>query len=157
VLQVLRDGSVIASVPVSGEDFRHEMTVDGRGDYRLQVMRGSAVDALTTPITLGRAPEAADRPVAGSPSTRARPRLRVRVRPRRVRAGRRVRYVVRVRAARRPARGARVRFAGTRRTAGRRGRVVVRKRLARPGRHRVRATLAGHRRGRAVVRVTRRR
>ncbi|HEV2814920.1 MAG TPA: CehA/McbA family metallohydrolase, partial [Solirubrobacteraceae bacterium] len=52
-LVVLRDGEQIASVPVSGADFTHERKVSGDGDYRIQVMRGSAIEALTTPIRLG--------------------------------------------------------------------------------------------------------
>jgi len=125
-LQVLRDGRVIESVPVRGEAFTHETRVSGRGDYRLQVLRGPAVDALTTPITLGRAPDPepalvrpGGRPASGGPGgDRGRParvrRLRVSLSARRVRAGRRVRLRVRVTLGARPVRGALLRLAGAR-------------------------------------------
>jgi hypothetical protein len=159
-LLVLRDGSRIASVPVSGPDFTHEMDVSGRGDYRIQVMRGTAVEALTTPIRLGEVHP----PVArGStpplrpgtrPSAAVRRALRVRVRPRRVRVGRRT-VRVRVTAGGRPVRGARVWLAGARARTGARGRAVVRKRFMRPGRRLVVVTRRGFRRGRATLRVVR--
>ena len=157
-LVVLRDGRQIASVPVRGDDFAHAMQVSGSGDYRIQVMRGTAVEALTTPIRLGEVHPPVER---GStpplrPQTRPSPppALRVRVRPRRVRTGvRRVR--VRVTARGRAVRGARVRLAGARARTGRRGRAVVRKRFMRPGRRRAVATKRGFRAGRATVRVVR--
>jgi hypothetical protein len=144
-LQVLRDGRVVATTRIGGDDFDHTVNVEGKGDYRLQVMRGPAVDALTTPVTLGRAPEPEARPGqrpgagagAGAPAARSR-RLRVTVTPRRVRAGRRVRLRVRVRRGGRPVRGMRVRAAGRRTRTGRRGRATLRVRFNRTGRHRVR-------------------
>jgi hypothetical protein len=51
-LLVMRDGVEIASVPVTSDDFVHEFSADQPGDYRLQLMRGSAIEALTNPITL---------------------------------------------------------------------------------------------------------
>jgi hypothetical protein len=56
-LQILRDGRVIETVPVRGDDFEHTMRISGKGDYRLQVMRGSAVDALTTRTRSAARPE----------------------------------------------------------------------------------------------------
>jgi len=54
-LEVLRDGVPIVEVPVTMPDFTFTTPVRGRGDYRIQVMRGAAgIDGLTTPITLGR-------------------------------------------------------------------------------------------------------
>jgi hypothetical protein len=164
-LFVMRDGSRIATVPVTGADFTHEMKVSGSGDYRLQVQRGGAVEALSTPIRLGDVHPPVD---AGGtpplrPETRPSPspsssRLRLSVRPRRVRAGRRVRFRFLVRSGSgRRIRGARIRFAGRRVRTGRRGRARMTRRFARPGRRRAVATKPGFRRARATVRVTRRR
>ena len=163
-LLVLRDGRQIASVPVGGEDFRHEMPVSGAGDYRLQVMRGAAVQSLTTPIRLGaehpplgRRPRPGTGPgEAGTPGGRAarRPRLRVSVRPRRVRAGRRTRFRIRVTTLTgRPVRGALVRLGGRRVRTGRRGRARITRRFERSGRRAVRASRPGYRPARATIRV----
>jgi hypothetical protein len=157
-LFVLRDGSRIASVPVTGADFTHEMEVSGPGDYRIQVQRGTAVESLSTPIRLGEVHppvEAGGTPPLRPqtrPSPSARPALRARVRPKRVRVGRR-RVVVRVASRRRPARGARVWLAGARARTGRRGRAVIRKRFMRPGRRRVLVTKRGYRSARVTIRV----
>lgn len=51
-LAIYKDGEEIAAVPVTGDDFTHEFASEGAGDYRLQLMRGSAIEALTNPITL---------------------------------------------------------------------------------------------------------
>ena len=157
-LVVLRDGREIARVPVSGPDFRHEMNVSGRGDYRIQVMRGTAVEALTTPIRLGAVHppvrQGATPPLRPGTRPSPPPRLRVRARPRRVRVGRRtVRF--RVTARGRPVRRARVRLAGARARTGRRGRAVIRKRFVRPGRRRAIVTKPGFRRARVRIRVLR--
>ena len=163
-LLVLRDGRQIASVPVSGDQFRHEMKVSGAGDYRIQVMRGSAVESLTTPIRLGaeHPPVAAPGAPPLRPGTRpspsptgAKPALRVRARPRRIGVGRR-RVVVRVSSDGRRVRGARVRLAGARARTGRRGRAIIRKWFVAPGRRRAVAKKRGFRTGRAPVRVVRR-
>jgi endoglycosylceramidase len=84
-------------------------------------------------------------------------RLRVTVRPKRVRAGRRARLRVRVRAGGKPIRGARVRV-GKRRAVrtGRSGRARIRARFERRGARRVVARKAGYDRGRAKLRVRRR-
>lgn len=145
-LVLMRDGSPVSSVPVTSADQTFTFAADGPGDYRLQLMRGSAIDGLTTPIRLGA-------------RAAARPRLRVVVSPRRARAGRRVRVVVRVRGrtdgALRPVRGAAVRLGRVRRTTSRAGRAVFVRRFARRGRVAVRATRRGYRRGRGSLRVVR--
>ena len=51
-LLIMKDGEEFQSVPVTSDDFTYEFTSEGPGDYRLQLMRGSAVEALTNPITL---------------------------------------------------------------------------------------------------------
>ena len=163
-LQILRDGRVVASVPFEGEELEHRREVSGEGDYRIQVMRGNAVDALTTPIRLGRPlpaarrpPERASSPTGSSRATRRRT-LRVRVSPRRVRRGRRVRIRVRVTAAGKPVRGALVRLGRARARTGARGRATLRIRLTgRPGRRTIRATARGFRPGRTTLRVRERR
>jgi hypothetical protein len=162
-LVVLRDGRSIATVPVRGSDFEHRMEVSGEGDYRIQVMRGNAVDGLTTPVRLGRALPPVRRAVSprGSrPSTRPggrsspRARLRVRVFPSRLRRGRPVRLLVRVTAGGRPVRGALIRVGSRRVRTDRRGIGRLRVRLTgRAGRRTVRASLRGFRAGRASLRV----
>ncbi len=160
-LLVLRDGRQIASVPVTGADFRHEMAISGRGDYRLQVMRGSAIESLTTPIRLGAEhPPVRDpygRPVRPTLQPGPTRRLAVRARPRRVRAGRRsaVRFVVTAGGVR--VRGAKVWLAGASDRTGRRGRATVRKRFLKPGRRRALVTKPGLRSARVTIRVMRRR
>jgi hypothetical protein len=51
-LLVMRDGEPTAAVPVTSDDFTHELEATEPGDYRLQLMRGTAIEALTNPITL---------------------------------------------------------------------------------------------------------
>jgi hypothetical protein len=51
-LLVFKDGVPIHAVPVTGEDFVFEFDGDSAGDYRLQLQRGTAIEALTNPITL---------------------------------------------------------------------------------------------------------
>lgn len=96
----------------------------------------------------------------GVVSALPKPKLRVQVTPRRVRAGSRTRFGIRVTrrdgGQRRPVRRAKIRFAGKRARTDRRGRARITVRLRRSGRLRVRATKPGFRRGRATVRVTRR-
>jgi hypothetical protein len=91
--------------------------------------------------------------------SRRRTRLRIRVRPRRVRAGRNVRFAFRVtmRAAngRRRAVRARVTLAGARVKTSRRGRARLRMRFAQPGRYRAFARRRGAVTGSAWVRVLR--
>lgn len=147
-LLVLRDGAPIATVPVVGHDFTHEMTVSGTGDYRIQVMRGTAPDALTTPVRLGR-----ERPSA--PAGSAAPRLRLRVTPVRTRARRQTVFRFRVTAGGRGVEGARVRLGGRHVRTGRSGRAAMRMRFARPGRRTARADRRGYRPARVPVRVRR--
>jgi len=52
VLIVLRDGLVYRAFPVLGADQTFTFTATQPGDYRLQLMRGSAFEAMTNPITL---------------------------------------------------------------------------------------------------------
>jgi hypothetical protein len=88
-----------------------------------------------------------------------KPRIRLTVRPRRVRAGRRVRIRFRVRSSVRGCRrGVRIRFAGRRVRTRRNGRASIRfRRLGRTGRRRVIARKRGCRTGTARVRVLRKR
>jgi hypothetical protein len=160
-LLVLRDGRQIASVPVTGPDFRHEIDVSGRGDYRIQVMRGAAIESLTTPIRLGAehppVREPYGKPVRPTLQPGPTRRLRARGRPASVRAGRRstVRFVVT--AGGRRVRRATVWLAGARARTGRRGRAVVRKTFVRPGRRRALVTKRGFRSARVTIRVVPRR
>jgi hypothetical protein len=153
-LVVLHDGEAIATVPVEGADFTHEFEATEPGDYRIQVMRGTSVDALTNPITLGAEPSA---PGAGQgKGGRGVKRMRLRVKPRHVPAGRRV--VLRLRAASRgkPVRRARVRVGKRRARTGRRGRARIVTRFARPGVRRAIARKRGHARAVVHFRVVRR-
>ena len=138
-LVVYRDGLPYLTVPVvPGAVFAYSFPSAGAGDYRIQVMRGTAIDALTNPITLGERPEPSPPPGAppgqgpgpGPPSgsdgegdgtSPARPAgptgMRLSVRPKKVRAGKRVRFRFKVlTTGRTPARvaGALVRFGGRR-------------------------------------------
>jgi hypothetical protein len=143
-LIVMRDGEPMATVPVTSDDFTHEFEADGAGDYRLQLQRGNAIDALTNPITLGASPLA----------------MRARVKPARTRARRRARrftFHVRLRAQDRemPLAGAVVRFAGRRAKTGPTGRATISRRFRRPGRRRATVTKPGLDRVRIAVRVRR--
>jgi hypothetical protein len=160
-LLVLRDGRQIASVPVTGDDFRHEMEVSGRGDYRIQVMRGTAVESLSTPIRLGAEHPAVAEPRAPArrPGTRpAKARRRgglsaVITSPRRIRAGRRTTVRVVVITSGRRIRGATVWLAGARARTDRFGRAVIRKTFVRPGRRRLLVTKRDFRPFRVGIRV----
>jgi hypothetical protein len=143
-LLVMRNGSQIASSEVSSDDFTYEFDADGAGDYRLQLQRGMAIDALTNPITLGAAPLA----------------LRARVTPRRAGARhgkRRFHFRVSRLAQDRltPMPGALVRFRGKRARTNPNGRAVVRTRIRRPGRYRATISSPGLQRVRVGVRVKR--
>lgn len=52
MLVVLKDGLPIATVPVTGDDFAYEFEATEPGGYRLQLQRGTAIEALSNPITL---------------------------------------------------------------------------------------------------------
>jgi hypothetical protein len=49
-LQVVRDGVTIATVPVTSDDFSYRFEGKGPGRWRLQVMRGSLIDTVSSPI-----------------------------------------------------------------------------------------------------------
>jgi hypothetical protein len=116
---------------------------------------------LVAPRT-GRGRRSADAPAAGDRARRPRsrrrvlPGLRVSVSPRRVRPGRRTRFIVRVATqSGRPVVGAVVRFAGRRVRVGARGTARIVARLRRGGRRVVRVSKPGYRGARATVVVRR--
>lgn len=49
---MFKDGVPYRTMPVSSNDFVYEFDAEGEGEYRLQLQRGSAIEALTNPITL---------------------------------------------------------------------------------------------------------
>ena len=160
-LVVMHDGEAIATVPVEGDDFTHTFQADEPGDYRIQVMRGSAVDALTNPITLGAdAPGGGDgggggpggRP--GAPGGRLK-RMRLRVKPRHVPVVRRVKLRLRAKSRGKPVRRARVRVGKRRARTNRRGRARIVTRFARPRIRKAVARKRGHARAVVHFRVTR--
>ncbi|MBW3595069.1 MAG: CehA/McbA family metallohydrolase [Actinobacteria bacterium] len=51
-LLVMRNGEEYRSVPVPSDEFTYEFSADGPGDYRLQLQRGTAIEAVSNPITL---------------------------------------------------------------------------------------------------------
>jgi len=51
-LIVFKDGVPFRTMPVTSNDFVYEFDATGAGDYRLQLQRGTAIEALTNPITL---------------------------------------------------------------------------------------------------------
>ncbi|HEX2090502.1 MAG TPA: CehA/McbA family metallohydrolase [Actinomycetota bacterium] len=55
-LIVMKDGAPWLSYPVISDDFTATFVIDTPGHYRLQLMRGSAFEALTNPITLSPPP-----------------------------------------------------------------------------------------------------
>lgn len=145
-LLVMRDGEPITTVAVASDDFTYEFEADGAGDYRLQLQRGNAIDALTNPITLGAAPLA----------------MSARVRPARTRARRRARrftFHVRLRAQDRevPLAGAVVRFGRRRAKTNPAGRATISRRVRKPGRYRAAITKPGLDPVRVVVKVRRKR
>lgn len=182
-LVVLRDGLPFDTVPVTSTDFTHTFTATEPGDYRLQVMRATAVDALTTPITVvapraaGPGPGApAPSPGGGTPagppagsnprppaSGGARPRAtrratpRLRVRPALVSAGRRTKFRLQIFtgpvARPKPVAGVTIRFAGRRVKTDKRGRATVVATLRRPGLRRALTTRGSRRASVARVRV----
>jgi hypothetical protein len=99
---------------------------------------------------------------SGSPrgSAGAVPKIRLTAFPRRIAAGRRVRFRLRATAViagrRRPVGGALIRFAGRRVRTNRTGRARIVRRLSRAGRYRARATRRDLAQGTTLVRVTRR-
>lgn len=76
-LIVLRDGQPFRAAPVTSDDFEFRFASAGPGRYRLQVQRGTAIEALSSPIYLeARRAERGDErePPGGAPP--GRPRLR---------------------------------------------------------------------------------
>ena len=51
-LFVLKDGLPLLAAPVTGDDFSFPFSSAGPGRYRLQVQRGSAIEAVSSPIWL---------------------------------------------------------------------------------------------------------
>jgi hypothetical protein len=96
-------------------------------------------------------------PVPANPETGGRARLRIQVAvvPRRTRAGRRTRFVIRARAASTPLRGALVRLGGSRARTSRRGRARLSVTFRRAALHRVRVTTPGFLRGTGWITVSR--
>jgi hypothetical protein len=136
------------AVPATVETFiRSGNTLRGSGSGTVRI---TAVNGCRLVAKL---PFTASLPITCA-DTRARaPRLHVGVRPRRVRAGRRVRFRFHVTAKGRPVRRALVRFAGKRARTSARGWARIRIRLHKRGRRRVLATRHDMRRGRTFVRV----
>ena len=51
-LLVFRNGEEYRSVPVTSDEFTYKFASGGPGHYRLQLQRGSAIEAVTNPITI---------------------------------------------------------------------------------------------------------
>jgi len=51
-LLVFKDGAPFTATPVIGSDFTFSFEADEAGDYRLQLVRGTAIEALSNPISL---------------------------------------------------------------------------------------------------------
>jgi len=64
-LVVVKDGLPIRTVPVTGDGFTTTFSSTGPGRYRLQLQRGSAIEAVTSPIYM----EAAANPGSGESGT----------------------------------------------------------------------------------------
>lgn len=143
-LLVMRNGEEIERVAVTGNDFAHEFEADRAGDYRLQLQRGTAIDALTNPITLGASPLAMTA------------RL-VRPRKPRVRKTRRYVFEVRLHAQDRdvPLEGAVVHFARRKKRTNARGIATISKQVRRAGRRRAVVRKPGLERVRVPVKVKR--
>ena len=177
-LIVFRDGVPILTAPVVGGDFTLPFPSVGAGSYRIQVMRGMAIDALSNPITLGARPEPTPPPGAPpgtgpgpgppsgggsepgsgggtSPDRPAGPTaMRLLPKPVRVRAGRRVRFRFKVvTRGGTPARvaGALVRFGGRKARTDVDGIVRITVRHARSGRKRASVSKPGL--GKAVAKL----
>ncbi len=53
VLLVVKNGLPFSAVPVTSNDFTHAFASGGSGSYRLQLMRGTSIEAVSSPIYLG--------------------------------------------------------------------------------------------------------
>jgi len=139
------------------EKSAQELSPEGDGPLENDYLETAIVADLPFPPNPARASCATAAAGRATLKPAAAARLRLSVSPRRVRAGRRVRYRFRVitgrgRTARASARTT-VRFAGRRVVTNRRGRASITVRLHRTGLVSVRATRAGRRADRATVRV----
>jgi hypothetical protein len=171
-LLVMRDGTPFLTVPVppAGGAFSFSFASIGPGDYRIQVMRGSAIDSLSNPITLGDRPEPTPPPSAppgqgpgpGPPSDAGGPRqpagpnaMSLSASPKRVRAGKRVRFRFKVlsRGGGAPARvaGVVIRFGGRKARTGADGIARISVRHRRTGLKRASASKPGL--GKSVVKL----
>ena len=146
-LLVLKDGLPIGAYVVDSADFRRTFPTLGPGRYRLQLMRGTTIEALTSPIWVDpNAGPDADRPDAAFNTVRAVTGRRLRVRGTRVSVPCRAagygvrRCTVRLRA--RPG-GRRITTIGRATKALRGGEATVRVRLNRAGRALLRRRPAG--------------
>jgi hypothetical protein len=93
-------------------------------------------------------------PAGSQPAARRRgPKARLTVKPRRVTAGRKVRFRVTVKSGGKPVRGAVVRLGGFRAKTNRRGRAVLKANLRSPGTYTARATHRGMRAATVTVKV----
>jgi hypothetical protein len=52
VLVLMKDGVPMLTLPVTSDDLTFQIGVTESGEYRLQLQRGSAIEALTNPIAL---------------------------------------------------------------------------------------------------------
>ena len=143
VLQVIKDGSVLRAVPVSGSASTVDFASAGPGYYRLQVNEGPLVSAVSSPIYVdGRAgppPSAGACPPARTPLRAAFGRGPTKVR--------RARTRLRCRVSGRGRRGCRIRVLARQ---GRRLRTIAYTRVTVTGSSRV-ARLKLNRRGRRLV------
>jgi hypothetical protein len=123
----------------------------GPAPAQIVTSRGGGID---TGAALAARPDCAPRPAAADTSTGqsgAKPPLRLSVSPRRVRAGRRTRFRLRVTAAGKPVASATVRFAGRRVRTNSGGRAIIVAVLSRRGRRAAVATRTGYRSARRIV------
>jgi hypothetical protein len=77
VLQIFRDRQLMSAVPVGSGDVRHVFEASRPGRYRLQLMRGTAIEGLATPVYLE---PLANAPRGRPPTARGFARRRIRVR-----------------------------------------------------------------------------
>jgi hypothetical protein len=134
-------------------DVRGGAIVSKTGARVLRVAACRAAKRVTVNVVAG---GGASQSSCAKPSAK-RVRLRVSLKPHRVRAGRRVKVLVRVRAGKSPVRGAVVRLGGARAVTGARGRATLRVRFAHRGRRHAVARARGYLPGHATLRVLRRR
>ncbi|MBN1530284.1 MAG: CehA/McbA family metallohydrolase [Thermoleophilaceae bacterium] len=49
-LQIIKDGVIATTVPITSDDFRYRFDAAGPGRWRLQVMRGAIIETVSSPI-----------------------------------------------------------------------------------------------------------